>query len=371
MALDIIVPVSGGLESTYLLQQAMTRKADITVVFINVCGVGQGCVGELLSMNKTLEFFRSKDLDKIKYPGKIVEVIYYLAKPYLNIVNRGAPVFQDLQNRQTNNINQQISVVMALAKVRSSIVAKSLGQKSPTTVIGWLHEDSSDLSLDDYDFSEAEYQDLLNLPVTLGRLSNADRLAVPFRAPLWKMTKQQVWAQLDPALEPFIIPNGWGKYEEENSCIVHTPHDYKKEEYEEAGIPIKDEYVLEIKDDGLGFFVKRLLGMVTWKDLDLPQEARSLINQVNEQPIILYLENFIYEERLANLKGNFKHAVQSLHEAAAKFAWPVPEPIAEDTQVGEVLCDVETAEKVSEDRPTVSVALRQNVIERFLGDKDV
>lgn len=379
MSLSIIVPVSGGLESTYLLQKAMSMNAKITVVFINVVGVAEGMVGELLSMNKTLDYFRSKDLDRKQYPGEIVEVLYYLAKPYLNVLCRNG-YHGETQTRQTNNINQQISIIMALTKVRSALVANSRGVESPTVLIGWLKEDSSDVSYDDYDFSAAEYQEFLNLPVTLGRLSNSDRLAIPFRAPLWEMTKQQVWSKLDPALEPFIIPNGWCKYEEENSWVIHTPFDNKKQEYVDAKIPIESEYTLQIEETDLGFFVKRLLKMVTWKDLDLPQEARNLIRLVNEQPFIDPRENFIYESRLANLKDNFKDAVKDLHRAASRFEWPVPpvveEPILEDqpsSVKGDVIVagDEQVSERILEDRPTVSVALRKHVAERFLGDKDV
>jgi len=379
MSLNIIVPVSGGLESTYLLQHAMTMRAKITVVYINVSGVAEGSVGELLSMNKTLDYFRSKDLDKKQYPGEIVEVLYYLAKPYLNVLHSNG-YHGETQNRQANNINQQISVVMALTKLRSALVAHSRGVESPTVLIGWLKEDSSDVSYDDYDFSAAEYQEFLKLPVTLGRLSNSDRLAIPFRAPLWEMTKQQVWSKLDPALEPFIIPNGWCKYEEENSWVIHTPFDNKKQEYVDAKIPIEEKYTLQIEETDLGFFVKRLLKMVTWKDLNLPREAQFLINLVNDQPFIDARENFIYESRLTVLKDNFKNAVKELYSAASRFEWPTPpvveEPILEDhpsSVKGDVIVaeDEQVGERISEDRPTVSVALRQNVAERFLGDRDV
>lgn len=346
MSLSIIVPVSGGLESTYLLQKAMSMNAKITVVFINVVGVAEGMVGELLSMNKTLDYFRSKNLDKVQYPGEITKVIYYLAKPYLNVVDRGSPVNREFQNRQTNNINQQMSVIMALAKVRAGIVSESVGVESPTVMIGWLKEDSSEVSYDEYDFSAAEYQELLNLPVSLCRLSNADRLAVPFRAPLWEMTKRQVWNKLDKSLEPFIIPNGWCKYEEENSWVIHTPFNNKQQEYADAGIPIQSSYCLAIEDNALGFFVKLLLKMVTWKDLDLPQEARSLINIVNDQPFIDFRENFIYEARLSSLQMDFKYRVWALYEAAYKFDWP-KDPIVKEP-AGDVIVDEDKRDKEHE-----------------------
>jgi len=380
MSLNLIVPVSGGLESTYLLQHAMTMRAKITVVFINVAGVAEGMLAELLSMNKTLEYFRSKDLDKTQYPGEIVDVIYYLAKPYLNVITRGYPMSRDFQNRQTNNINQQMSVVMALTKVRSAIVSNSIGAESPTVLIGWLKEDSSEVSYDDYDFSAAEYQEFLKLPVTLGRLSNSDRLAIPFKAPLWEMTKQQVWDKLNPALKSFIMPNGWCRYEEENSWVIHTPFDNKKYEYVDAGIPIEPTYTLQIENNDLGFFAKLLLKMVTWQDLNLPKEAQRLVNLVNDQPFIDARENFIYESRLSVLKDNFKLAVKELHSAASRFEWPVhhvvEEPILEDqpsSVKGDVIVaeDGEVGDCVPKDRPTVSASLRKNVAERFLGDKDV
>lgn len=78
----------------------------------------------------------------------------------------------------------------------------------------------------------------------------------------------------------------------------------------------------------------------------LPQEARSLINIVNDQPFIDFRENFIYEARLSSLQMDFKYRVWALYEAAYKFDWP-KDPIVKEP-AGDVIVDEDKRDKEHE-----------------------
>jgi len=143
--------------------------------------------------------------------------------------------------------------------------------------VGWLRQDACEYSHNEFDHSEAAYTELLNLNSVLGRLSNSNTIAKPFRAPLWEMSKQDIWQRLDPALAKHVVPNGTGANIDDH-VWGHTPFDLKVKEYKKAGIPIKQSYnTPDLYEDDIDLWCRALCGMVSWLDLGLPANAQGVV----------------------------------------------------------------------------------------------
>lgn len=315
------IAFSSGVESMYMLQMAMERGFKVNLVFINVAGDPGMSIGEIARMQETIKFFRNPEL-KGRYPGKINDVLYYLRRPHGNIpLNTG---YGDQRGLQliSNNMTQQWSTILAMMKVRQSMLSHG---NYPTTFIGWAKDDCSDTTLNENDFSAGMYQELLQSPIRVGRMGNSDNLAKPFRAPLWEMTKRQIFNKIDPDIRGNVMPNGQARIYEERRLLVHEPFKEKIEEYKKAGIPVQEDYEFDISEpNNINYLIKRLSGHVWYTDLELPSDARTLITLVQDRPILHERQSWLAEHELCNLKSNLREAVWGFYQAAQKFKWPDP-----------------------------------------------
>ena len=64
------IAFSGGVESTYLLQLALEKGFNVNLCIINVGGVAENRLGELIAMEKIIKFFLSKLSEEKDYLPK-------------------------------------------------------------------------------------------------------------------------------------------------------------------------------------------------------------------------------------------------------------------------------------------------------------
>lgn len=334
---NVNISFSGGVESMALLQLAMEKGHNINLVIQNLSGTPEGTVAELLTTRKTIAFFRDHP-DKEKYKGKISEVYYMIGLPHLNRPATSRWDTDRLCDLVTNCMSQQWGCIQNLMVFRQASILKGA---YPATWIGWMKEDAADYNHEECDFTTAELQEMLQIPTRIGVLGSGDRVARPFRAPLWDMTKREIWDYIDPDIRDNAIPNGKGYYDCEYDVITHTPHGFKKTEYKEAGIPIKDTYKFDATSEGeeFRFFLKQFMGQITPLDLDLPPEARTLVQVLAKK--IVEPNCWIDTDDIQKLKRDTRWVVEEAHKAAFQFTWPVPIPTVE------ILADIgEGAERV-------------------------
>lgn len=311
---------SGGIESTYLLQKLLLGNNRVNIIFANLTGGPSGYLGEMLRAKQIIDWFNIKLSDKESSYSKarscIGNVTWNIGIPYLNLW-RGNSYNNDNSPVMTG-VSQQYALVELLAEHKKE---RRSSDFYPSTVIGWIKEDATEYSLNEYDFTEAEYQELLNFPVRLGRLSNSDLVAKPFRAPLWEMRKIDIWDALDPELKELVLPNGSGNFDEEGLNFIHEISTAKELELEGKNIPYKSTYKIPVPKGDFGFFVRLLGHQLTTEEFGLPDDAYKYLNYCREQFVISKFPS-VKDNTLWCLAGDFKRYMKEVHADAVLFAWP-------------------------------------------------
>lgn len=150
----------------------------------------------------------------------------------------------------------------------------------PGVWIGWLKQDAAEFSNLEYDHTEEDYRDLLELPKKLGRLAVADRTGTVYRAPLWELSKQQVFDMIPPELHPFVIHTGEGavfRGRGADSKIVYNVVEAKRIEWRAS--KMKDEMCgehWEYKLSEIPLRYRLLADEVNAADIGLPPECDQL-----------------------------------------------------------------------------------------------
>ena len=271
------IAFSGGLESTYLLQLALEKGFTVNLCMINVGGTMESRLGELIAMERIIKFFKMVGdeerayLPKAKWtlPGRINDVMHYAGCPFVSRQESN-------KSLATFDVTQQFGVILGMLAIRREY----LDDYMPSTWIGWIKEDAAEFSFNEMDHSEKDYQDLLNLPELIGPLSNADNLGIKFRAPLWEMSKTEIYGKLLDALKPMLIPNGRSHVDHANNKVEHFPHQSKLEEWKDAGLPHKGPYIFQITEPS--WIVRYITGTLLPADVEQPDtfECRKFLQTV-------------------------------------------------------------------------------------------
>lgn len=250
-----IVPVSGGVDSANVLLKAMNLNSTVFPIFIAVNSAPSLCVADLTAAEKVVSYFKK---NQNKYPGKIRDLSYALTS---TLELRKSTPHHVLDTPASYSVIQQFNLVYNTAKFRAKI-----WEDNPTVLLGWLKADASETSFNEYDFSEQEYKELLELPMTLGKLSNTDRTCKPFRVPLWEKSKSEIYSELPDELKNLVIPNGFDRIGDTNEQkLIRIPGGSKIKEWSDAGIPVKDGY--PFSQGELSLVGKTALGILSGADL--------------------------------------------------------------------------------------------------------
>lgn len=245
MVTTVNLAFSGGVESTYLLQLALEKGFDVNLCMINAGGVPEVRLGELIAMERIVKFYKEQMREQQDYlpraqwtlKGRIMDDMHFAGCPFSarQSVSKSMVAF---------DVTQQFAIILGMLAIRREYVDHYM----PTTWIGWIKEDCSDSTFFEMDHSEEDYQALLKLPEVIGSLSNADNIGVKFRAPLWEMSKSEIYSKLMDGVKPLLIPNGLSYPNWPNDRVDHVVYKDKQEEWKTAGIPCEREYRFPISE---------------------------------------------------------------------------------------------------------------------------
>lgn len=260
------IAFSGGTESTALMVYALEKGFEVNLCVLNVSNSMETFLFELANARKVAEAVK-----EFNYPGKIYEVIA-LSTP------RWSPPMGMNCGVCVNSITQQFSVALAMMDIRRYLLERC----NPTTFIGWIKGDASENSFNEYDHSLKDYADLLNIPVMLGKISNADRTQIPFRAPFWDMTKKEVFELIPDPLLKFVLHTGRGSVSFKEDLITYTAYPNKKREWEGAGIETEMQTKWSYPLSEISLEDRVFTGQVTASDFGLPDKYDCVVSNLAE-----------------------------------------------------------------------------------------
>lgn len=278
MVTTVNLAFSGGVESTYLLQLALEKGFDVNLCMINVGGVPEVRLGELIAMERIVKFYKDQMREQQDYlpkakwtlKGRIMDDMHFAGCPFAarQTASRTLVAF---------DVTQQFALILGMLAIRREY----LDHYMPTTWIGWIKEDAAETSFDELEHSEEDYLALLKLPELIGPLSNADNIGIKFRAPLWEMSKSEVYSKLMDGVKPLLIPNGLGYPNQSKDCVDHVVYKDKQEEWKAAGIPCEREYKFPISEGS--WITRYITGNLLPNDVgqDDTPECRNLLQRVS------------------------------------------------------------------------------------------
>lgn len=214
----VLIPFTGGVESTYLVQKALADGHEVIVAYYGVTQHGKSRLSELTARRHMIEYWNRK------YPDKVWEVYGFME-------NMAAIPRQ--QKAEKNGVRQQWNVINQIAATISSLNVEY--DRVMSVWIGWTQYDSTAHSLCYNDLTPEEYQRLTKLVPEILFLSNIDKSQrTPFM-PLWnEKSKADVYNKIDDELKQFIVANGVAdSVASTQETLHHKVHNIKKEEYGE------------------------------------------------------------------------------------------------------------------------------------------
>lgn len=262
---------SGGVESVAMYHKAMKAGHTVNPCLVNATGSACVTLVELIALAKVEDYFRDHMDD---YPGSIGKTFVMMdtsmAVPSIYTID---------SNRQSPFVhiaNQSLNVVLGMMQASRSNI-----HLFPSTWIGFIQEDTSEHTLNINEWSEADYQVLLNLPATLGKLAGTDIGCRPFIAPLWDVPKRILYNDLPGELKELVLPNlisHWYTLKE-NDEVVLTVSKEKEVEWERAGIPLPTQrFVFRLKDSTPA--MRLLVGLPTPKDLEIEDDLGGTLHEI-------------------------------------------------------------------------------------------
>lgn len=215
-----LIPFTGGVESTYLAQKAVDRGEE---VILGYYGVSQSVVSrlpEIVARRHMIDYLNRKSNKNILECYGFFE--HMCMVPIHNTLERNCI------RQAWNLINNLIATVSVYN--RDSIIIDSVW-------MGWAKYDTAEHSLCGIDFTEAEYQRLLDMFAEGLFLSNFDKSGKrPFLPLQQEESKKAVYDKIVPELQRWVSANGRGEYNAETETVYLDVYSVKKDEYTEAGI---------------------------------------------------------------------------------------------------------------------------------------
>jgi hypothetical protein len=305
------IAFSGGVESVYLLQMALERGFKVNLCLINVNNNLETRMSEIIAMERIIEVFKELIRDdqdyrpkaQWRFKGEIKDIMHMPVCPYV-------PRQDKFRSVVTFDVTQQFAVVLGMMAIRREYIDTNI----PSVWIGWLKQDAAESSFNEIDFTEADYRALLMLPEIIGPLSNSDNIGVPFRSPIFEMSKKEVYNSLIPEVKEMLIPNGAGHVNWASRIVTHIPYDHKVEEWEESGIPTRKEYSFPIEESSwIGRYVSGCLLPV---DVGLEDSltTRDLLRSVS--PFFAKGRTLIRPQDVSAIKSEISDRVQDLIRSA-------------------------------------------------------
>lgn len=271
----INVAFSSGLESVAMVTKGLRDGHTLNLCVINVSNNRDTFLFELYNTVKFVEYVK-ENMEALGFKGSIKNIYQSVRCPWAPCQKNSRRLmnhYDDHGDMVVSTITQQFATVVGMLDLRRWNVLSEY----PGVWIGWLKQDAAEFSNLEYDHTEEDYRDLLELPKKLGRLAVADRTGTVYRAPLWELSKQQVFDMIPPELRPFVIHTGQAKVFRglgDDSKIVYNITEAKRIEWHAS--KMKDELCgehWEYKLSEIPLRYRLLAGEVTAADIKLPPEA--------------------------------------------------------------------------------------------------
>lgn len=296
----ILLAFSGGVESTALLEKALTDGHKVVACMINVHGDNVKRLAEITACERIIKYYRD---NSAPYQGKIVSVVHAPICPWV-------PAAMDTHPLAHNSITQQFATVLGMMSIRRYFMNNGM----PTTWIGWIQEDTSDYSNYELDFSPKQYKQLLDLPKILGPLSNSDLSGCPFRAPFWDMSKADILKIIPTPVIDLLIPNA-SRTDTQTTITLH-PYENKIKEWVEAGlykvdedlVPIIPNYDYSVEE--ASFEARYLSGLLLPKDLGLLDTKTNHTLLENISPFLSKGFSVVLDKDFSRIKSSLSNMLR-------------------------------------------------------------
>lgn len=222
------IAFSGGMESTYLAQMFLEKEhTDVELYFGAItCMTPDPIEASLV--------YRNYDKLKELYPTKKI-TLHYVNKNYFETA--------DIKGQRINYVNQAFRVTCLCTDLMSHI-------GDYIVACGWTGGSAMEESLTCGCYTKDDYLEMLKFPRTINHLTRASAFPHTIQAPLWGMTKREIFNKLNPELLDYVVVNN------QNGKVV----DGKLDEYdaEQISYPnyIENKYInlFVINDFGRYFY---------------------------------------------------------------------------------------------------------------------
>ena len=312
----VLIPFTGGVESTYLVQKALAEGHKVIVAYYGITQHGRSRMSELTARRHMIEYWKNK------YPNKVIELYGY----FENICFIPTP-----QRMEKNGVRQQWNVINQIVATISSLNVKH--DVVSSVWIGWTQYDTAEHSLSYTDLTSDEYIRLTQLVPEILFLSNVDKsLRTPFM-PLWhEKSKVDVYNKIDDDLRPFIIANGQSDaFRSTPEAIFHIVNDTKIDEYRDLPINtvfprIRLNYLEQAMIDafcGSGFVRKETSGYADLfdgvPDQHIDKFSEIISAYILSQPDKIHLFDSLYQIEFNEKVQRYANTIKFM------TGWTVPE----------------------------------------------
>jgi hypothetical protein len=225
MSVRSLIAFTGGLDSTYLLQEELKKGHDVEVVYAYVSQGDIQCLAELTCRRRILNYFKQL------YPGKIKDE-WVTVDPAL-WVRQGLEAMRSGRFQLVQQYNTMTSLIQVILQADKDIHYR------PMT--GWH-------CMDVMENNPVEYQSEETYTLYKGIFKSLVRSVEPERnifcgltTPVWDVTKKEMWDSLDSWVQSNISTGyQFSETEERNGALTLRDNTaFKKaREYHELGISI-------------------------------------------------------------------------------------------------------------------------------------
>lgn len=263
------IAFSAGIDSTALLIMALRKGFRVNLHMINVSGILETTMYEAYAMHLIVD-----EVKKMQFKGNggIDQISYGMRAPF-KAWQKGP------ETPVCNSITQQLATVLGMANVR-----RMNSNQRPGTWIGWNKEDASEFSFCEYDHSEQDYDDLVNLlPKLIGKLGNGDNLETPFRMPLWNKSKKEIYAILPPELHDLTVINGRASVILEKNKVSYNAYPHKLKELGlQLDMEMREHWEVALTDIPAHIRIMCGYGLPADVELEDTEESRELVMELSK-----------------------------------------------------------------------------------------
>lgn len=282
------IAFSGGMESTYLAQLFLEKEwfDTIRLYFGAISGVTPD------PLEASLVYRNYKKLVSL-YPNKRI-TLFYVNKNYFDSSQCEAAI---------NLVNQAFRVACLCTDITSE-------SGNFLVACGWTGDGDIESTLNLGGYTKNDYLEMLEFPRKISHLTRGATFPHTILAPLWGMTKKEIFNKLNPELRDYVVVNN------RNGEIV----DNKLDEYDSAGI-VHPNYITNkrINADVINSFGKYFYSVCDWQrvlgeTVSSPYKVLELLTPTHNQ-----LARALKAEEMVHRVDSFEEVAKELLIAYDKY----------------------------------------------------